>query len=965
MNWVEAALTSTDPSVRVWEDITAFVRLDQPITITRGRQSDIDQVQAGTLSLTLINDDGRFTAGNSQSPYYPNVTLGHLIRVFVYDEQGNPNQRFFGMISDGSLSPDPTGNTADVSLSANGMLAALGRVGSLNSWTWETILAMEPSLFWPLNDAAVTVGSKSIAPQLMAEASGNSGPPLNVVAYQRGGVTGTFEPAADAITETLYPATGPVPAAHLTPSTATGRPGYQFQANIPTRQAVNPITITGFWQLDPSLTYASSIGFSLFSLAHTSQGANLLVSFFPTLVTTYTAPDGSTQNIVQGQLAIGYDVNGANPTSATITTKVTVDGYNDGSPQQVNMFVLSITPGATTATVQLRNYSQSLPSASVPSPHYDSVSITIPLVTLFNQVVVGGRAQSFNVSGASHIGNNWAGWVSMFALFDRSLTDASPDEPDWLFAQASPGLRGKYVPTALGSVNPTQNPSADDQVGLLLTYAGMPGWVYGGNVLTHDSLSAPSWFDINGQTPLQAIQTIQQTETGLLYEAGPGADNNLGQLVFGSRGDRQGNAQPTLNLPEGSYNADLRPELTDQYLTNQVSFNAPGVAAASVSTDTTSTTLYGLYSQGDNQSPVTLPIATNTITPAQTSIAGGGTTLPAVPPVAQSSDAIQDLADWEVFSQSQPGTRFGSLTVAALTTAVDDGGPASEYIPLSALYSVDISDAITFEEELVWFPDQQLANEVFIEGVQEVISTTQHDITYYVTNTFRDRAWIPADPNYGVLDETARLGNDTGNPDAQPGVGPQYDYPVYSATMNTRNSPNAFIGAGTQRGLTTNLTNVLLGPVFSGGQFVSQAFPATATAVTYDSSIDTFSGMQNGNLYVFPLPGTYMVQATLGIPAVASSASVELTATVRSVIAGVTNQTLVSEPVSLTNSASVIQVVGIIDTHQFTVQPGDSLAVEFMAITSVALSSNIANTYCSITYLGNGWTSATATPIAL
>jgi hypothetical protein len=47
----------------------------------RGRSYELDSTEAGTLSVTLDNSDGRFIPGSVQSPYYPYVKSGRRFRV--------------------------------------------------------------------------------------------------------------------------------------------------------------------------------------------------------------------------------------------------------------------------------------------------------------------------------------------------------------------------------------------------------------------------------------------------------------------------------------------------------------------------------------------------------------------------------------------------------------------------------------------------------------------------------------------------------------------------------------------------------------------------------------------------------------------------------------------------------------------------------------------------------------------
>src|SRR5215207_5968156 len=70
---------STSP---IWTDITPYVFVhDSQLQIVRGRNDEFSRIQPGTLSLALDNSDGRFTRGNTSSPYFPNVRNGRRVRV--------------------------------------------------------------------------------------------------------------------------------------------------------------------------------------------------------------------------------------------------------------------------------------------------------------------------------------------------------------------------------------------------------------------------------------------------------------------------------------------------------------------------------------------------------------------------------------------------------------------------------------------------------------------------------------------------------------------------------------------------------------------------------------------------------------------------------------------------------------------------------------------------------------------
>lgn len=73
----------TDPTngSPLWRDVSGYVEWQLGVRISRRRSHELDQVTPGRLALTLTNDDGRFTAGNATSPYYPQVLINRPIRI--------------------------------------------------------------------------------------------------------------------------------------------------------------------------------------------------------------------------------------------------------------------------------------------------------------------------------------------------------------------------------------------------------------------------------------------------------------------------------------------------------------------------------------------------------------------------------------------------------------------------------------------------------------------------------------------------------------------------------------------------------------------------------------------------------------------------------------------------------------------------------------------------------------------
>ncbi|MFG2747220.1 carbohydrate binding domain-containing protein [Streptomyces chartreusis] len=99
----------TSPTI-TWTDITQWVDLRQQIRISRGASDELSQTQAGTLGLTLDNTDGRFTPGNTASPYSPYVRPSCPIRISrtVGGKNLLPNPSFETGVADWTPSATPT-----------------------------------------------------------------------------------------------------------------------------------------------------------------------------------------------------------------------------------------------------------------------------------------------------------------------------------------------------------------------------------------------------------------------------------------------------------------------------------------------------------------------------------------------------------------------------------------------------------------------------------------------------------------------------------------------------------------------------------------------------------------------------------------------------------------------------------------------------------------------------------------
>lgn len=127
-----------------------------PVAIRQGRSSRFDDVQAGTLTLTLDNADGRWTPDNPLSPYYGQWKVGIGVRWSV--TKGATTVRFRGRIS--SIEPDaPSGvtNWSRVRVTAVDALARMARRELACDFVerWKATARTDAVDLWPFDETTV------------------------------------------------------------------------------------------------------------------------------------------------------------------------------------------------------------------------------------------------------------------------------------------------------------------------------------------------------------------------------------------------------------------------------------------------------------------------------------------------------------------------------------------------------------------------------------------------------------------------------------------------------------------------------------------------------------------------------------------------------------------------------------------------------------------------------------------
>src|SRR5207244_12783432 len=77
---VQCSFSTNPMATPVWTDISHWV---QSIDTRRGRNTELDRVEAGTATILLDNRDRRFDPSNATSPYYPNVIPLRRIQILA------------------------------------------------------------------------------------------------------------------------------------------------------------------------------------------------------------------------------------------------------------------------------------------------------------------------------------------------------------------------------------------------------------------------------------------------------------------------------------------------------------------------------------------------------------------------------------------------------------------------------------------------------------------------------------------------------------------------------------------------------------------------------------------------------------------------------------------------------------------------------------------------------------------
>jgi hypothetical protein len=105
-----------------WQDITSYVYMRDPISITRGEPDEANTVDPSQCTLTINNRTGRFSNRNPSSPLYGLIGRNTQLRVTA-----NSSVRFVGEVSAWPQTWDMSGSDIYFQLTASGILRRLGQ----------------------------------------------------------------------------------------------------------------------------------------------------------------------------------------------------------------------------------------------------------------------------------------------------------------------------------------------------------------------------------------------------------------------------------------------------------------------------------------------------------------------------------------------------------------------------------------------------------------------------------------------------------------------------------------------------------------------------------------------------------------------------------------------------------------------------------------------------------------------
>lgn len=153
-----AATPASDITAVTWTNVTSYLRLQDGVILSRGRQDETQEIGSGVATCSFNNRDGRFTPKNTAGAYYPNVQIRRPLQF--RDASGDPI--WTGYIN-GFGNGWNAGIQPFVRVRASDLWAQLTR-RKMRALALEEQLYDSPVLYFPLNDSegSTTAGDQSV-----------------------------------------------------------------------------------------------------------------------------------------------------------------------------------------------------------------------------------------------------------------------------------------------------------------------------------------------------------------------------------------------------------------------------------------------------------------------------------------------------------------------------------------------------------------------------------------------------------------------------------------------------------------------------------------------------------------------------------------------------------------------------------------------------------------------------------
>ena len=181
----------------LWTDVSDRWDAKRPISIVAGRTDAESRIAPGQMSgLRLDNTDGRFTVGNTTSPYYPDLASGKQIRISIKDpaaESVDYYLRYTGNIDGWSYEWADNGSTCWAVVNATDEL--LGLQAPADGWLKLYHHKLGAAAYWPFTDDRTDkhhepgIGTVVMHPAADATLCTQAGPPADPALLPSGAVS--------------------------------------------------------------------------------------------------------------------------------------------------------------------------------------------------------------------------------------------------------------------------------------------------------------------------------------------------------------------------------------------------------------------------------------------------------------------------------------------------------------------------------------------------------------------------------------------------------------------------------------------------------------------------------------------------------------------------------------------------------------------------------------------------------